>query len=77
MQMLPAKAKVRKKEGIREDYEIKMGNILQMFGIKHPWNVSKLARTLCLVESINNRKIKTDKAVGAGCVWKGISLING
>ena len=32
MQMLPAKAKVRKKEGIREDYEIKMGNILQMFG---------------------------------------------
>ena len=40
-------------------------------GIKHSWNVSKLAGTLCLVETIYNRKIKTHKVVGTGCVWKG------
>ena len=45
-------------------------------GIKHPWKVGKLAGTLCLVETIYNRKIKTHKVVGTGCVWKGISLTN-
>ena len=54
----------------------KWGICCKSMGIKHPWNVSKLARTLCLVETIYNRKIKTHKVVGSGCVWKGISLIN-
>ena len=74
--MLPVKAKVGKKEGFRQITKSKWGTSCKCMGIKHPWNVSNLARTLCLAESINNRKIKTHKAVGTGCVWKGISLTN-
>ena len=36
--------------------------------IKRPWNASDIARTLCIVESTNNIKIKiTHKVVGDGC----------
>ena len=45
--------------------------------IKRPWNASDIARTLCIVESTNNIKIKiTHKVVGDECIWEGISLMN-
>ena len=45
-------------EGIKRIKESKWGTSGKYLGIKHPWNESELARTLRLVKSTNNTKIK-------------------